>query len=79
MWKNLELVFDAKDEETIISTGGIGNKIWNSLSIKNFYIDQSRKDVKTFPGSHSRPFINEIGVQIPIIRSTPRWNFQKTD
>lgn len=80
---SLSLIFDAKDRATFRSAA------WNtetnpdlcfvSENAQNRPIPITRKVLEDFPHSQHRPVILEIGIKIPIIRSTPRprWNFGK--
>lgn len=82
---NLFHVFDAKDRGTFKSAA------WNreycpdlcfvSRDEGNKPIPITRKVLNDFPHSQHRPVLYEIGIQIPLITSSPRprWNFNKAD
>lgn len=80
---NAHLVFDAKSKGTFKS--GRWNKEYNpdlcfvSVTTNNLPMAASRTVMDDFPNSQHRPILIEIGLQIPLINSTPypRWNFNK--
>lgn len=80
----LHILFDAKDR------GSFHSARWNRdsnpdlcfvSSVDDNPLPASRSILSKFPQSQHRPAIVNIGVTIPIIRSTlkPRWNFKKAD
>lgn len=80
----LHLLFDAKDR------GSFHSARWSRdsnpdlcfvSSINDKPLTASRSILSDFPQSQHRPAIVNIGVTIPIVRSTPkpRWNFKKAD
>ncbi|KAE9532084.1 hypothetical protein AGLY_010286 [Aphis glycines] len=80
---NAHLVFDSKSKGTFKS--GRWNREYNpdlcfvSVTTKNLPMAASRTVMNDFPNSQHRPILIEIGLQIPLINSTPypRWNFNK--
>lgn len=82
---NLHLVFDAKDR------GSFRSAAWEreynpDLSFvtsneSDSPLPTSRRVLDDFPHSQHRPILVEIGISIPLIKSTPRprWNFGKAD
>lgn len=82
---NLTQLYDPKDRGTFHSAR------WNQdyspdlcFASSNFItpVPRIRRQVlQDFPHSQHRPVIYKIGIQIPVIHSTPRprWNFQKAD
>lgn len=83
--EHLHLVFDAKDKGTFRSAAW--NRDYNpdlcfvSTENNGTPLATSRTILSDFPHSQHRPAIMEIGIQIPLIRSTPRprWNFQRAN
>ncbi|KAL4083147.1 hypothetical protein QTP88_028477 [Uroleucon formosanum] len=80
---NAHLVFDSKSKGTFKS--GRWNREYNpdlcfvSVTTNNLPMAASRTVMNDFPNSQHRPILIEIGLQIPLINSTPypRWNFNK--
>lgn len=82
---NMQLIFNPKDKRTFKS-GRWGSETNPDLCfVSNDHQGSSlpvfRKVLMNFPHSQHRPVLLEIGMQIPIIRSSPlpRWNFSKAN
>uniref|UniRef100_H3BFN6 Endonuclease/exonuclease/phosphatase domain-containing protein n=1 Tax=Latimeria chalumnae TaxID=7897 RepID=H3BFN6_LATCH len=79
-WASLEdkfLLFDAKDQGTFHSSR------WQREYNPDlcFLSKDSKAVLDDFPNSQHRPSIINVGIEIPVITSTPepRWNFKKAD
>lgn len=83
--QNMHLIFSHKDMATFKSArwGSETNPdlCFVSTDLRGKPIPVNRHIVKHFPHSQHRPIFLEVGIQIPVILTSPlpRWNFSKAD
>ncbi|KAG5886778.1 hypothetical protein JTB14_032269 [Gonioctena quinquepunctata] len=82
---DLHLIYDAKDLKTFHSARWPSDTnpdlCFVTTDSSQVPLPHTRKVMRSFPRSQHRPVIINIGIQVPVIKSTPkpRWNFRKAD